>query len=121
MEKILSTTRRPDITFHDSGEIYITSRVARILQLTEKSCLNVAIENGEYLLFAEHYEGMIGNHTGRCYPVNSGSRYYRANSVKLCRAMLNACGVSGRAALMCGETISLNGKPHLTIITRTTL
>ena len=121
MEKILSTTRRPDITFHDSGEIYITSRVARILQLTEKSCLNVAIENGEYLLFAEHYEGMIGNHTGRCYPVNSGSQYYRANSVKLCRAMLNACGVSGRAALMCGETISLNGKPNLTIITRTTL
>lgn len=121
MEKILSTTRRPDITFHATGEIYITARVARILQLTGHSCINVALERGEYLLFAEHYDRMIGNHTGRCHPVNSGSRYFRANSVRLCRAMLDACGVSGRAALMCGETILVNGKPHLPIITRTTL
>ena len=121
MEKILSTTRRPDITFHDSGEIYITSRVARILQLTEKSCLNVAIENGEYLLFAEHYEGMIGNHTGRCYSINVGSRYLRANSVRLCRAMLAACGTTRRVALMCGEAVTVNGKPHLPIITRMVL
>lgn len=117
MEKIISTTRRPDITFHASGEIYITARVARILRLNGDSCLNVAIENGEYLLFAEHYENMIGNHTGRCYPVNAGSRYFRANSVKLCRAILDVCGMSRRAALMCGEPIYINGKPHLPIIT----
>lgn len=121
MEKILSTTRRPDITFHATGEIYITARVARILQLTGNSCINVAKEKGEYLLFAEHYDGMIGNHTGRCYPVNVGSRHFRANSVRLCRAMLEACGVSGRAALMCGETVIVSGKTCLPIITRTTL
>ncbi len=121
MEKILTTTRRPDITFHATGEIYITARVARILRLNGDSCLNVAIENGEYLLFAEHYENMIGNHTGRCYPVNSGSRYYRANSVKLCRAMLAACGTTRRVALMCGEAVTVNGKPHLPIITRMVL
>lgn len=121
MEKILSTTRRPDITFYATGEIYITARVARTLQLTGESCINVAKDKGEYLLFAEHYDGMIGNHTGRCYPVNAGSRYFRANSVRLCRAMLEACGVSGRAALMCGETINVSGKTCLPIITRTTL
>lgn len=117
MEKIISTTRRPDITFHASGEIYITARVARILRLNGDSCLNVAIENGEHLLFAEHRDRLIGCHTGRCYPVNAGSRYFRANSVKLCRAILDVCGMSRRAALMCGEPIYINGKPHLPIIT----
>ncbi len=121
MEKIISTTRRPDITFHSSGEIYITARVARILDLDKDSCINVAIDKGEYLLVAEHYGGMIGNHTGRCYPTNSGGRYFRANSVRLCKAILEACGVERRAALMCGEAILINGKPHLPIITRTTL
>ena len=121
MEKIISTTRRPDITFNASGEIYITSRVARILHLDAESCINVALDKGEYLLFAEHYDGMIGNHTGRCYHVNPGSRYFRANSVRLCRAMLDACGVSGRAALMCGGALSINGKIFLPVITRTTL
>lgn len=121
METIISTTRRPDITFHADGRICITARVARILHLTGDSCINVAKENGECLIFAEHYTGMIGNHTGRCHPVNAGSRYFRTNSVTLCRAMLEACGVSGRAALMCGEPVSINGKTYLPVITRTTL
>ena len=65
MEKIISTTRRPDITFYASGLINITTRVARILGLTSESCVNIAVEKGEYLLFAEHYAGMIGSHTAR--------------------------------------------------------
>lgn len=123
MEKIISTTRRPDITFHASGEIYITARVARILHLDGDSCVNVALDKGEYLLFAEHYEGMIGNHTGRCYPVNAGGRYFRANSVRLCRAIINACGIQGarRAALMCGTPVSIDGRTCLPIITRNTI
>lgn len=118
MEIILSSTRRPDITFHATGEIYITARVVRILQLTGDSCINIAKEKGEYLLFAEHYDGMIGLHTARCHVVNNGSRYFRANSVKLCRAMLDACGASGKAALMCGEAVEINGKTYLPIITK---
>lgn len=121
MEKIIPNTRRPDITFHRTGEIYITARVARILHLTGGSCINVVVEKGEHLLFAEHSPVMIGSHTGRCYPVNAGSRYFRANSVRLCRAILNLCGVSDRAALMCGEAITINGKPYIPIITRITL
>lgn len=118
MEKIISTTRRPDITFHSTGKIYITARVARILNLSKDSCINVAVDKGEYLLVAENYDSMIGRHTGRCYRVNSGSRYFRANSVRLCRAILNACRVSGRAALMCGEAVEINGKVYLPIITK---
>ena len=121
MQTIIPTTRRPDITFHASGEINITTRVARILDLTGQSCINIAKEKGEYLLFAVDYGSMIGNHTCRCYPVNAGSRYFRANSVRLCRAILEACGASGRAALMCGEAVTINGKTYLPVITRTTL
>lgn len=121
MEKIISTTRRPDITFHASGLINITTRVARILALTSESCVNIAVEKGEYLLFAEHYAGMIGSHTARCYLVNAGRGYYRANSIALCSAMLKACGVSEKAPLMCGEPVMLHGKTYLPIITKTVL
>ncbi len=118
MEMILSSTRRPDITFHSSGEIYITARVARILQISGESCINVARHDGEYLLLAENYTNMIGSHVARCHVVNSGSCYFRANSVKLCRAMLQASGASKKAALMCGEAISINSKTYLPIITK---
>lgn len=119
MEMILSSTRRPDITFHASGEIYITSRVARLLRLSGESCVNVARHEGEYLLVAEHHA--IGSRVARCHVVNSGSRYFRANSVVLCRAMLEACGAIAKAALMCGDPVTLNGKTCLPIITRITL
>lgn len=118
MEMILSSTRRPDITFHDTGEIYITARVARILRISGESCINVAKYKGEYLLIADTYTNMIGSHTARCHVVNTGSRYFRANSVKLSRAMLDACGASGKAALMCGEAVEINGKTYLPIITK---
>lgn len=121
MEKIISNTRRPDITFHVGGLINITARVARILNLDGDSYINVVMDKGEYMLFAEHYDNIIGNHTGRCYPVNAGSKYFRANSVRLCRAILDVCGVYGRAALMCGEAVFINGKTYLPVITRTTL
>ncbi len=121
MEMILSSTRRPDITFHSSGEIYITARVARILQISADSCINIAHHEGEYLLVAEAYSNLIGCHVARCHLVNVGSRYFRANSVVLCRAMLKACGVSNKAALMCGEPLTLNDKTYLPIITRTIL
>ena len=120
MKSILSSSRRPDITFHASGEIYITVRVARILNLDADSSINIAIDNGEYLLFAQHHL-CIGSHTARCHPVNAGSRYFRANSVRLCRAMLKACGANIRAALMCGAPININQKTYIPIITRTTL
>ncbi len=121
MNKIIPTSRRPDITFCSSGEIYITARVARILDLTPHSCINIAVHKGEWLLFAVHYPAIVGRHVARCHAVNAGSLYFRANSVRLCRAMLQACGVTGRAALMCGEAVMINGKPHLPVITRTTL
>lgn len=121
MEMILATTRRPDITFHMNGRICITSGVARILQLTGDSCVNVARHNGEYLLFAEHEKRKTVRHAARCYPVNAGYRHFRANSVRLCRAILEACGSSGRAALMCGEAVTVNGKTYIPIITKKTL
>ncbi|MDE6410040.1 MAG: hypothetical protein K2K81_07345 [Muribaculaceae bacterium] len=121
MEKLIPTSRRPDITFKSSGEICITSRVARILNLTDRSCINIAKERGEYLLFAEHHQSFIGNHSARCHPVNPGSRYFRANSVLLCHAILEACGATARVSLMCGEEIHINGKPYLPIITKAPL
>ena len=118
MQTIIPTTRRPDITFHASGLINISSRRARILGLTTESCINIAVEKGEYLLFARHYAGMIGKHTARCCLVNAGRHYFRVHSIALCRAILEACRVTEKAPLMCGEAISIAGKTYLPIITR---
>ena len=120
MEMILPTTRRPDITFHADGRIYITARIARTLHISPGSCINIAVREGEYLLLAHNYHVPVGSHGGSCHPTNRGGRYYRANSVKLCRAIINACGIQGahRAALMCGTPVSIDGRTCLPIITR---
>lgn len=121
METILPTTRRPDITFHADGRIYIATRVARILRLSPQSCINIAIDHGEYLLFACHFNRMVGSHAARCHIVNKRGFYYRVNSVRLCRAILRASGASERAALSCGEPVTIDGKIHIPIITKNTL
>lgn len=121
MEKILANTRRPDITFYADGHIHITVRIARILQLSSESCINIAIDNGEYLLFAEQYKNMIGKHSARCYSINKGGQYFRANSVRLCRAIMNVCGTTDCAPLFCGEPVIIRNKTYIPIITRKTL
>lgn len=119
MEKLLPATRRPDITFKSDGRILIAARVARILNLLPGACINVAVHDGEYLLFAE--SATLGNHTARCHAVNPTGRYIRANSVVLCRAMLRACHASSSAALMCGQAVEIAGQTYVPIITRTVI
>ena len=119
MEKLLPATRRPDITFHSDGRILITARIARILNLNAGSFINVAVHDGEYLLFAG--SATLGNHTARCHAVNPTGRYIRANSVMLSRAMLSACNATTTAALMCGQAVEIAGQTYVPIITRTVI
>lgn len=120
MINLLEHTRRPDITFCRNGRILITARVARILSLRPGDTINIARDNnGEFLLFATHYENAIGHHVAQCYPTKKGSRNFCANSVSLCRSIFQASNVSGqRAAFMAGEPVVRNYSTYVPIITR---
>lgn len=116
MTKLLTHTRRPDIIFYKSGRILITSRVAGLLSLNVGDVINVAVDGGEYLLFAG--KDMFGRHEARCRLSKKGGRTFVANSARLSRAMLDACKVNGdRASLMIGEPTVRNGVTYLPVIT----
>ena len=117
MIKLLERTRRPDITFCRNGRISITARVVRILSLRPGDSINVAFHLGECYLLAFRHGNAIGRHVAQCYPTKKGSRNYCANSVTLCRLMLDACKVEGeRASFMVGKEETHNDEIVLPII-----
>ncbi len=121
MIKLLEHIRRSDITFCRNGRIYITARVARLLSLRPGDALNIAVSNGEYLLHAIHLHNAIGRHEAQCFPTKKGKRRsnnLRANSVRLCRALLNSVGVTAdRASYMIGEAFEQDSVTYVPIIT----
>lgn len=117
MIKLLEHTRRPDISFYRNGTIRITTRLARTLSIQPGDALNIAIVNGEYLLYATH--NCIGRHEAQCHPSKKGGENYCANSVRLCRAFFNSIGSSAnKVAYMVGEAFLKNNTLYVPIITR---
>lgn len=118
MIKLLDHTRRPDVSFSRDGTITITSRVARALKLTRGDSVNIALRDGEYLLHAVPHQSSPGRFEARCYPANKRDRYFRANSARLCRALLDAVGFTGRrAAYAVGEPLEVGCVTYVPIIT----
>lgn len=116
MINLLENTRRHDITFFRNGRIIICARIVRALGLSPGDTINVALKDNEYLLYAVH--NIIGRHQARCYPTKRGSHNFCANSIKLCRSLLDSCGISSsRASFMAGEPIILQSKKYIPIIT----
>lgn len=122
MTNILSQTRRPDITFARSGRIQISARVARLLSLSIGDAINIATDNGEYLLYVQNRASqMIGSHIATCYPSKKGSHHYRANSVALCNAILDIDRIPIQASYYVGSPYCINGTKYLPIITKRAL
>ncbi|WP_289712343.1 hypothetical protein [uncultured Muribaculum sp.] len=118
MIKLLGQTRRADITFRRNGQISITARVSRILKIVPGDSINIAYDNGEYLLFATHHANSIGRYMARCYPSKKSGNNYCANSIKLCRAMLSVVNTTAeKVAFMVGEEIVRGGIVYIPIIT----
>lgn len=116
MQRLLENTRRHDITFHRSGLIRITARVVRALQLRPGDSINIAVSNGEYLLFAVRHN--IGRHEAQCHPTKQGCRNYCANSIRLCRMFFQALSLDADSvSFMVGEPTEQLGAKYLPIIT----
>lgn len=117
MIKLLERTRCPDITFCRNGRIFITARVVRLLSLRPGDSINIAFHLGECYLLAARHDNAIGRHIAQCYPTKKGSRNYCANSVMLCRLMLDNCRIrEQRASFMVGKEEMRNGEVYLPII-----
>lgn len=119
MKKLLEHNRRPDISFsRKRGTIRITARVARVLALRPGDVINIAVSNGEYLLYALHIANGIGRHEAQCYPTKKGSGNYCANSVRLCRSLLDSVGSSAeKVAFMVGQSFESDNITYIPIIT----
>lgn len=117
MQRLLENTRRHDITFHRNGFIRITARVVRLLQIQPGDCINIAVTDGEYLLFASRHS--VGRHEAQCYPSKKGSGNFCANSVRLCRNLFSSVGITrNKVSFMAGEKIERSGTTYLPIITQ---
>lgn len=119
MIKLLEHIRRPDISFsRKRGTIRITAKVARVLALRPGDAINIAISNGEYLLYAIHFTDNIGRFEAQCYPTKKGSDNYCAYSVRLCRTLLDSVGIKAdKVAYMIGESFVCGEITYVPIIT----
>lgn len=118
MIRLLQHTRRPDISFSRNGKIRISASVARALSLHPGYILNIAVEKGEYLLFATPAPD-FGRHRAQCYPSKKGSRNFCANSADLCAALLDSLGITApKATFLTGEPLIIDNTKYIPIITR---
>lgn len=117
MDKIISHTRRPDITFHRTGRIDISARVAIALGLAPGDTINIALYSGEYLLFSTRHPPGTRN-LATCRPTKRGSLNFRAHSTTLTSAILAACGHPPKAAFHIGYPMTIDNQTYLPIITK---
>lgn len=119
MNNLIQHLRRPDISFHQNGSIRIAANIVHTLNLSPGDSINIAVSDGEYLIHAVHATDTIGRHHVRCYPTKKGSNNFKAQSVNLCRTLLNAIGITDkRASFLAGEALSLNNITYIPIITK---
>ena len=94
MTSLLNNTRRPDVTFHSSGRIDITARIARSLGLNKGDVIDIATDGTEYLLYVRHRAANInGKHEAQCWPTKQGKRHsnnFRCQSRRLCQTIMDA-------------------------------
>lgn len=105
MKSILGNTRKPDIIFHASGKIDITSGVVSRLRLCAGDVIDIMTDDDEYYLYVKHRAPVVGKHEGVVYFSNRHGRHCRTSSVRLCREMLKECNAKDIARLVVGEMV----------------
>lgn len=109
MKSVLGNTRRSDITFHKSGRIDISSRVAKLLGLSRGDVIDVSEHEGEYYLYVKFHAPVIGRYEAVCYPSSKKGNHFRVWSSNLCRIMMSLAGVQAdRIELPTGAPTSIS-------------
>ncbi len=122
MFNLLVNTRRPDVSFNRNGKIRLTARVVRMLSMSPGDSINIAVNDGEYLLHSTPHDAdeTLRRFEAKCYPSKrGGGKHYCANSVRLCRSLLSSIGCTAdKVSFIVGDAIEMNGKIYLPIITQ---
>lgn len=120
MIRLLQKIRRHDISFSRNGVIRISARLARSIALSPGDSVNIAIHDGEYLLYAIHNTIPDRCYTARCFQSKrGGGNNLCAQSVSLCRSLLDRIDPTASSlSFMAGETIIIDDTPYAPIITR---
>lgn len=99
MQRILTVSRRPDITFYPNGRIDITARIARAIKLQHGDVIDIAINGSErYIYVRLRADKVNGRHTATVYATKKRSHNFRCYSRELCRAMI---GTDSNSILRC--------------------
>lgn len=110
MQSILGSTRKADITFHHTGRICISARIAKTLGLAHHDVIDIIKDEqrsrNEYYMVIKHRDA-VGKHEGMVFRSNKNGRHYIASSIKLSRYIMQQCGVSDRVRLCCGDPITI--------------
>lgn len=122
MTTLLPSTRRPEITFHRSGRIDISSRVVKALGIADGDVLNIINKDSEFFLYvAVPAHKVNGCHSLMCHPSKKGGRHMRTWSRKICDFILKHCCNTSVAALPVGEIVNISCFKAIQIITSNNL
>ncbi len=124
MESILPSSRKPDISFHPSGKIDISARIARLLDISPGDIIDILLDaDGELYLYVKLRAGTYtGHHQGRVNATaRSGKGTTRVWSRAIARAILAKAAVSGPLRCPCGSPTIRDNKTLITIIYRHSL
>ena len=119
MKSLIPNSRRPDITFHASGRIDISARIARRLSLSTGDVIDILSHDDElYLRVRLRAGAYIGRHEGRVWGTNHGRGTFRACSRSMTAAVLSAAGATSTLRCPCGMEFERDNKKYITIIYR---
>lgn len=105
---VLGNTRRPDVSFYNTGRIDITARAARLLDLHDGDVIDIAFFDGECYLYVKHLgTDVTGRHEAAVHPTKLGSRNYRCNSVRLSAFILDQHNGARSVRLPLGDAVQL--------------
>ena len=72
MKSVLGNARKPDIIFHASGKIDITSGIVSRLRLSVGDVIDILTDDEEFYLYVKHRSPMAGKYEGIGNPVLCG-------------------------------------------------
>lgn len=122
MKSVLHNSRKHDMSFHPSGKIDISARIARALSLAPGDVIDIAHESCELYLYVRLRSGSyVGRHAGTVWATAHGKGTFRTWSKAMTTAVLNAAGVSAALRCPCGMEFERDNKKYITIIYRCSL
>lgn len=119
MNATIKQPRRPDITFHRSGQINLSARLVRLLSLRQHDTIDVAHEDGETYIYVRCRAPYNGSMRAACYRASRNGHHMRCQCITLYREVAVYCNqpTATSIALYAGAPVQRDGKIYIPLIT----